>query len=364
MSHNVVAPSGSVSVPLATGRIQIERWPTERPLLVVAVLVSILVWIVAVVSVIGLVYAAMLGLFFFVVHLTFVAHVRGSGVRLGPEQFPELYARVETLASRMGLEPVPQTYLMQAGGSLNAFATRFLGSNIVVLFSDLLDACGDNEAARDMIIAHELGHVHAGHLRWHWFLLPSKLVPFLGSALVRQRADIDTGWMTLGEWLASHPPLVKRMLELDPSLRGRQDHLRAGTVRALGILGLVALPIVVASWVGMSNLPAWMEAIDRQASGTGGLTGPAAEQAAAEAQARFEALAAFLDGEQTAGRPLPESADELYDRWQAAHPGRAAPLDPFDGDNFGYIRELKGYALWSSGPDQQPGTLDDVVFRP
>jgi hypothetical protein len=46
---------------------------------------------------------------------------------------------------------------MQAGGNLNAFATRFRKANFVVLYSELLSACGDNTAARDMIIAHELG---------------------------------------------------------------------------------------------------------------------------------------------------------------------------------------------------------------
>lgn len=408
MSQTATAPGGSIAVPLATGRIQVERWATEGPLLVVSVLASLFLWVVAAVTVIGLVYAAMLGLFFFVIHLGFIAHVRGNGVKLGPEQFPELHARVELLASRMGLERTPETYLMQAGGSLNAFATRFLGAHIVVLFSDLLEACGDNEAARDMIIAHELGHVHAGHLRWHWFLLPSKLVPFLGSALSRareytcdryglagagdrdgallglailaaggthgprvnrhalvaQRADIDTGWMTLGEWFASHPPLVKRLLEMDPSLRARAGVGGAGRVRALGILGLVVLPLLVAGWLGVSKLPAWFAAIEQQAAAAGGLTGPAAERAAVETQANFETLATFLAREQAAGRPLPESTGELYDRWEAAYPGAVIPTDPFDGAVLGYTREGEGYYLWSSGPDAQPGTEDDLVYRP
>lgn len=183
MSPTVVTPAGPLSVQLAPGPIRVKRWPTERPLLVVSAITSAVVWLLATVTVVGLLYALFLGSFFFVMHLVFIAHVRGSGVRLGVDQFPELHARVDQLATRMGMKKMPDAYLMQVGGSLNAFATRFLGTNLIVLFSDLLEACGDDEAARDMIIAHELGHVHAGHLRWHWFLLPSKLVPFLGSAL-------------------------------------------------------------------------------------------------------------------------------------------------------------------------------------
>jgi Zn-dependent protease with chaperone function len=211
-----------------------------------------------VISIVGIIYALSFGLFFFVMHLVFVAQVRGSAIRLGPDQFPELYARIDELASRMGIEQTPETYLMQAGGSLNAFATKFRRSNIVVLYADLLEACGDNEAARDMIIAHELGHIRAGHLRWRILLMPAALVPFLSGALsrareytcdryglagageregallgltilaaggkfapqvnrkafVEQRKEMR-GWMRLGELFSTHPALAKRLAALE-----------------------------------------------------------------------------------------------------------------------------------------------------
>ena len=181
------APS-SYSPPASNGSpITVARWPTEIPLLVVCILISIPLWIVIAVSVIGLVYAVLLTVFFAIVRLAFIAHLRGSSIKLGPDQLPELHARVAQLAQRIGLPEVPNAYLMQAGGTLNAFATRFFGTNFVVLYSELLDACGDDEPARDMIIAHELGHVHAGHLRLSWLILPSSIVPFLGTALSRAR---------------------------------------------------------------------------------------------------------------------------------------------------------------------------------
>src|SRR5207302_685024 len=79
-------------------RFQIERWPTERPLLVLVAAASLVLWTLLAVSVIGLVYVALLGLFFFGAHLVFIARVRGSAVKLGTEQFPELHAAVERLA--------------------------------------------------------------------------------------------------------------------------------------------------------------------------------------------------------------------------------------------------------------------------
>src|SRR5262245_15126098 len=55
----------------------VQRWPSERPLFAVCVAVSALLWLLLTVSVIGLLYALFLALFFFVMHLGFIAHVRG-----------------------------------------------------------------------------------------------------------------------------------------------------------------------------------------------------------------------------------------------------------------------------------------------
>ena len=114
-----------------------ERWPTEIPLLVVVAIAAGCLWLLFALSMIGLIYAVFIGLFLSLSHLGFVAYLRGSAVRLGPDQFPELHARVVHLAHRVGLRKEPEVYVMQAGGSLNALATGFLRSRMVVLFSDL-----------------------------------------------------------------------------------------------------------------------------------------------------------------------------------------------------------------------------------
>lgn len=384
--------------------IDVERWPTERPLFAAALFVSAVIWLLAIVSVVGLIYALILGTFFFIMHVGFVAHVRGSGVRLGPDQFPELHARVQTLAGRMGMRYVPEAYLMQAGGALNAFATRFMGANIVVLFSDLVEACGEDEAARDMILAHELGHIRAGHVRWHWVLLPASLVPFLGTALsrareytcdrfglagagdragallgltilaaggrqarlvnqralVRQQRDLNTGWMTIGEWLSTHPPLSRRLAMLEPGLAEPRVSRPTGIVRALVILFSITVVFAGISWLVVTKVPAFLE----QASAVPGDVGYEAPVDAAElVEAGFAEMAAFVDAEQAAGRPIPEDAGELYARWAAAHPGETAPVDPYDGWDFGYDVQEDRYVLWSSGPDRSAGTPDDLYLE-
>ena len=180
-------------------RIHVRRWPTERPLLLLNALASAGLWFLFFRSPQSLAYLAMWVAIIGLMNVAFVTSIRGSAVRLGSDQFPDLHARVEDLARRVGLRRIPNVYLMQHDGALNAFAMRFVRTHMVVLFSDLLEACGDSAAARDMIIGHELGHIRAGHLRGRWLLMPASFVPFLGSALSLGLRRWAVAWLaTLG----------------------------------------------------------------------------------------------------------------------------------------------------------------------
>lgn len=417
--------------------IRVDRSPSEVPLLFFVALVSLAVWIFATITIVGLAYALFIGAFFFLGHVIFVAHVRGNGVRVGPEQFPELDAAVRSLARRMELRPVPEVYVIQAGGSLNAFASKFLRSNIVVLFSDLLDACGDDTHARDMIIAHELGHVRAGHLRWAWFLLPGSIVPFLGTALsrareytcdaigvqgagsrdsavlgltilaagaqhgrlvnrtamARQKVDLNTGLMRLGEWFSTHPPLARRIAAIDPALDTTPVSEGGATARALLIIGgAVATPVVLtmvaaAALAGVAARfvdPATLAGAEPTAAEL--LAGdepvqPALVQAAADApsealpeigsvglelatiQAKMDlqTLNDAIQAEVAAGGTPPEDADGVYQLLKRRNPEQPEPMDPFDGKRYGYTLAGDTWVLRAAGPDKQPNTVDDIV---
>jgi Zn-dependent protease with chaperone function len=389
--------------------IRVERWPSEVPLFILALIASAGLWLLAVITIIGLIYGVILGFLFFVIHLAFIAHVRGNGVRVGPGQFPEVHAAVERLAHRIGMSKVPEAYLIQGGGMLNALATRFVGSDIVVLYTDLIEACGDNDAARDMIIAHELGHLHCGHVRWNFVIAPAMLVPFLSGALSRareytcdrygragagsaegavlgltilsvggrfahqidrrllmsQRSALNTGWMTLGEWLSTHPPLVKRIAQVDPSLQETSVDGTPGVIRALGILGVAVAPVFIAGILAALLFPAW---VARQApsrgsgNGTGPHQAPAPQVGAAQARKDFATLATFIREEEHSGRGLPWDTPELYDRWKAANPGGRELRDPFDGTRYAYEQRGNQFKLWSVGPDTEWQTDDDLSF--
>lgn len=377
--------------PAAAGRV--EPWPSEQPLFIFLLLVAACIWLVLVISVIGLAYAALIGLFVFVGHVALIAQLRGSAVRLGPDQFPELHRRVQELARQVGLTEAPDVYVAQEGGALNAFATRFFSRSFIVLYSDLLEACGDNTEARDFVIAHELGHLHMGHLRWQALLLPGAIVPFLwnaysrareftcdryglsvardrqaalrglailaaggrlGSTLrmdtfVRQREDLNRPLMKLGTWLSTHPPLCDRVAALEPALAGgqvlNQSGARLGALALVG--GTMGLPFLLMFALIGSIAVAGFRAEQAKV---------AAAQAAAVAEREAEAqivkdvmeLRRAVDSfKQTNGR-LP-AQDEFAAAWKATYGDRALPNDPGWDEPYSYETNGTDYLLGSSG---------------
>jgi len=276
---------------LPSGAITVTPNAAEAPLRVSLLVIGMTLWLVFILSLVGLAYGILLGLFFFFAHMSLIAHLRGSSIKLGPNQMPELYGRVVELSRRIGLKKVPDVYLRQSGGLLNAFATRFGKARFVVLFSELVHACGDNSNALDFIIAHELGHIHRGHLNLRWLYAPAFFIPFLGSAYSRaceytcdrygfqapkdpdrgldglcilaagpqfasavnrqafaaQDRDLNTAFMKLGEWFATHPPLAVRIAALASNLKGA----RASSMRAnLGALVMASLIFILPIGLG------------------------------------------------------------------------------------------------------------------
>ncbi len=160
--------------------------PRETLYFVLCVGISVLVYLALVVSLVGIPYLIALAMIGFFAQGILVGGVRGTGVRVCEEQFPEVHRLAGDLAAKMGLSPVPAIYVQQSGGLLNAFATRFLGRNFVVLYSDVLElAYQQGEAAVAFVIAHELAHFQRGHLKWRLLVAPGMFVPFLGTAYSR-----------------------------------------------------------------------------------------------------------------------------------------------------------------------------------
>lgn len=146
--------------------------------------VSAVVWLMVLLSMVGAIYGLMLVPFILMSHAYFLGHLRGRGVRVDERQLPELYGRVVAASQKLKLAGVPEVYVIQSGGILNAFATQLFSRRYVVLHSDLIDTC-HSEQEVDFIIAHELAHHAAGHLKTQFFTAPVRLLPLLGPAWSR-----------------------------------------------------------------------------------------------------------------------------------------------------------------------------------
>lgn len=161
----------------------------ERKLFILSAVIGILAWALIIVGTVGiaLVYVLLGFLIFLFAHSALISYLRGTGVQITAEQFPDLHARIIFCCQKLGVHVPPDAYLIHADGAFNAFATRFLGRNFIVLFSNVVDALEEESEAINFYIGHELGHIHRKHLQWAPVLWPAGLLPLLGAAYSRAR---------------------------------------------------------------------------------------------------------------------------------------------------------------------------------
>jgi Zn-dependent protease with chaperone function len=137
-------------------------------------------------SIIFSIYLVVILIFLFVRQGVLIGHIKGNGVKVTDKQFPMVHKIMQEQCSQLGITNTPDLYLVQHGGLLNAFATRFLGANYVVIYSDVFhEAYESNIDTVAFILAHELGHVKRKHVLKKSLLFPSFIIPFLGAAYSR-----------------------------------------------------------------------------------------------------------------------------------------------------------------------------------
>lgn len=235
-------------------------YKNEKSLFIIAAIISGIFWITIIVGTLGiaLFYGLMFFVFYLFAHSALISYIKGTAVKISPEQFPDIYKQLQYCCKQLDISEIPETYILHADGAFNAFATRFLGRNFVVLLSDVVDALSDNSNSLNFYIGHELGHIHRKHLIWSPILFPALFLPLLGAAYSRAReytcdnygleccptpkdaiygvAALAAGgqrwktikilsyisqtnntggfWMSFNELIADYPWLVKRMSRL------------------------------------------------------------------------------------------------------------------------------------------------------
>lgn len=250
---------------------------TTKPLLVhkyenvlygICIITSVIITIYLLLSIIGAIILIFLALISFFSHALSMAHIQVNGVRLRETQFPELYQKVEELSRKMELKKIPEVYVIESGGLLNAFATKVLGlfgKNMVVLYSDFVDLSLESDGYEiDYVIAHELAHIKRNHIVKALLVFPAMWFPFVGAGFSRmaeytcdrmaayytnqpesaingllifaagrrlyKKVQIEEFqkqynekkgvFVTLTELLSTHPPIPKRIQEIETFMYG------------------------------------------------------------------------------------------------------------------------------------------------
>lgn len=292
----------------------------EKTLFTLIASLSVLFWVLLTLGTLGIIWIYMIFIYLFVLmaHSALISHLKGNAVRITPRQFPELHARIEACCQKVGLERLPESYLMTGDGMLNAFATRFLRRYYVVLLSDIVDALEDDQEGINFYIGHELGHIARQHVANQWWMGPAMFLPLLGSAyrraqeytcdqygaaccaslasasramavlaagtqrwkhmdsqaFIEQSAGTGGFWMSLNELTSEYPWLCKRMARLhDPKASTPRRHPLAWFFAMFlpnaGPGGLVFSMLIWMFMIGMVAaiaLPTYFEYTQRMAS--------------------------------------------------------------------------------------------------
>ncbi len=147
--------------------------------------------------VLGIVFTiASLGIFLWIIgtilalslftHWLQIGYIRTNGVKVTERQFADLHHTYQRVGQEMGIRLLPDVYILQAGGVLNAFATRFFQKNMVILYSDIVELSRDGYTKEvEFVIAHELAHIRRNHVQKQWAMMLGGWIPFLGSAYSR-----------------------------------------------------------------------------------------------------------------------------------------------------------------------------------
>ncbi len=157
----------------------------EKTYFGLALAISIVVWLGCAVTIFPLLIVGVVALFVWLGNGLLVAQLKADAVKVGGTQMANLSETFARVCKKLEIAQIPDLYVLQSGGLLNAFTTRHGGRNFVVVFSELLEAYGTDSAEIEFLLGHELGHIKRSHILKRIFLAPGLLFPLLGNAYSR-----------------------------------------------------------------------------------------------------------------------------------------------------------------------------------
>jgi Zn-dependent protease with chaperone function len=164
-------------------------YPRERTLGGITLILGVIIWLALIIGTFGTALVGLLVSFIFYLFAqsALIAHIKGNGIELSENQFPDIYAQFTSCCDRLKFSKYPKIYILNGNGGLNAFATKFLGAHFVVLLSDVVDAMAAHADGVKFYIGHELGHIKMKHLSGVLLRWPVLWLPLIGAAYSRAR---------------------------------------------------------------------------------------------------------------------------------------------------------------------------------
>lgn len=114
----------------------------------------------------------------------------GSAVKVTEKNFPEIYTQLLNYCAVLNMKKVPEVYIMQNNGVLNALSSWIMGRHYIVLYSDLVDVAyleNKDMDAVNFVLAHELAHIYFQHTDL-WYILATyggRVLPIFSQAFYR-----------------------------------------------------------------------------------------------------------------------------------------------------------------------------------
>ena len=104
-----------------------------------SLIVSLIFYCILLIKPIFMPWVIYIVIFVFISQVILIGHLRGNAVEITNDQFPEIYEIANRQSLALKLKKTPKVYLLQGGGLLNAFATKFLSNNYVIIYSDIFE---------------------------------------------------------------------------------------------------------------------------------------------------------------------------------------------------------------------------------
>ena len=167
------------------------RHPKESFYFLIAAIGGGFVWFMLLLSTFGLIliWGLLAAIGLWIAQQMLQAKILGNAIKVTENQFPEIYNAAKDSADKAGMKNLPDVFVVNTDGVINAFAVKLFSRRYTILASSLVDLMYDQNDVRTVqfVMAHEMAHHAAGHTTlWKNLLVkPAMFIPFLGSAYSR-----------------------------------------------------------------------------------------------------------------------------------------------------------------------------------